>query len=67
VTVVEPPTMYCRECWNQVVRIEYREGKIIGSGDVQNEWKHRPPFDNPPPCSKNPIMDDDVVSEDELP
>lgn len=67
-TVMEPPTMRCRHCENRVVRIQYREGgKSIGGGDLENQWKHQPPWDNPPPCSKNPIMDEDVVDEDELP
>ena len=65
---VEAPQMYCRLCWNPVERIQYRaEGKVIGGGDIQNVWKHSAPLTHPPACSKNPIMDDDVISEEELP
>ena len=64
---LEAPQMYCRHCWNPVERIQYRaEGKTIGRGDIENVWKHSR-ITNPPPCSKNPIMDEDVVSEEELP
>lgn len=64
---LEAPQMYCRHCWNPVERIQYREeGKVIGGGDRQNVWKHSRVV-NAPLCSTNPIMDEDVMDEDELP
>jgi len=54
--------MYCKHCWNELERIEYREKGARTYGDVENVLKHKahPKY---VVCSKSPITDEDVINE----